>query len=193
MKFVYFKTWIFCDSHPLNTNKMYTTYIYLQPSRHPSIQKVMSRKKRLNMMSQMRMTVLKTRWRTGVTRTSRVICYLEQRIWLIRQCKRMAEWQLQPMIMRHPLTIKRQMGRIHYWKRTRQKIGQRPLREVMYFSCRKDLFVPAIIIIIITIIIVIIYKPVLSRHRIKRTPSIKRTVAVVPKSTSLIYFKWNLY
>ena len=143
MKFVYFKTSIFCDSHPLNTNKMYTTYIYLQPSSQPSIQKVMSRKKRLNMMSQMRMTVLKTRWRTGVTWTSRVICYLEQRIWLIRQCKRMAEWQLQQMIMRHPLTIKRQMGRIHYWKRTRQKIGQRPLREVMYFSCRKDLLVPA--------------------------------------------------
>ena len=143
MKFVYFKTSIFCDSHPLNTTKMYTTYIYLQPSSQPSIQKVMSRKKRLNMMSQMRMTVLKTRWRTGVTWTSRVICYLEQRIWLIRQCNQMAEWQLQPIIMRHPLTIKRQMGRIHYWKLTRQKIGQRPLREVMYFSCRKDLLVPA--------------------------------------------------
>ena len=36
-------------------------------------------------------------------------------------------------------------------------------------------------------------KPVLSGHRIKRTPSIKRTVAEVPKFTSLIYFKWNLY
>ena len=143
MKFVYFKTSIFCDSHPLITNKMYTTYIYLQPPSQPSIQKVMSRKKRLNMMSQMRMSVLKTRWRTGVTSTSQVICYLEQRIWLIRHCKRIAEWQLKPMIMRHPLTIKRQMGRIHYWKRTRQKIGQRRLREVMYFSCRKDLLVPA--------------------------------------------------
>ena len=32
-------------------------------------------------------------------------------------------------------------------------------------------------------------KPVLSGHRIKRTPSIKRTVAEVPKFTSLIYFK----
>ena len=36
-------------------------------------------------------------------------------------------------------------------------------------------------------------KPVLSGHRIKRTPSIKRTVAEVPKFISLIYFKWNLY
>ena len=33
----------------------------------------------------------------------------------------------------------------------------------------------------------------LSGHRIKRTPSIKRTVAEVPKFISLIYFKWNLY
>ena len=32
-------------------------------------------------------------------------------------------------------------------------------------------------------------KPVLSGHRIKRTLSIKRTVAEVPKSISLIYFK----
>ena len=32
-------------------------------------------------------------------------------------------------------------------------------------------------------------KPVLSGHRIKRTPSIKRTVAEVPKYISLIYFK----
>ena len=32
-------------------------------------------------------------------------------------------------------------------------------------------------------------KPVLSGHRIKRTPSIKRTVAKVPKFISLIYFK----
>ena len=32
-------------------------------------------------------------------------------------------------------------------------------------------------------------KPVLSGHRIKQTPSIKRTVAEVPKSISLIYFK----
>ena len=32
-------------------------------------------------------------------------------------------------------------------------------------------------------------KPVLSRHCIKRTPSIKRTVAEVPKFISLIYFK----
>ena len=32
-------------------------------------------------------------------------------------------------------------------------------------------------------------KPVLSGHRIKRTPSIKRTVAEVPKFVSLIYFK----
>ena len=31
-------------------------------------------------------------------------------------------------------------------------------------------------------------KPVLSRHRIERTPSIKRTVAEVPKFVSLIYF-----
>ena len=36
-------------------------------------------------------------------------------------------------------------------------------------------------------------KPVLSGYRIKRTPSIKRTVAEVPKFISLIYFKWNLY
>ena len=36
-------------------------------------------------------------------------------------------------------------------------------------------------------------KPVLSGHRIKRTPSIERTVAEVPKFISLIYFKWNLY
>ena len=32
-------------------------------------------------------------------------------------------------------------------------------------------------------------KPVLSGHRIKRPPSIKRTVAEVPKFISLIYFK----
>ena len=32
-------------------------------------------------------------------------------------------------------------------------------------------------------------KPVLSGHRIKRTPSIKRTVAEVPKFISSIYFK----
>ena len=32
-------------------------------------------------------------------------------------------------------------------------------------------------------------KPVLSGHRIKWTPSIKRTVAKVPKFISLIYFK----
>ena len=32
-------------------------------------------------------------------------------------------------------------------------------------------------------------KPVLNGHRIKRTPSIKRTVAEVPKFISLIYFK----
>ena len=32
-------------------------------------------------------------------------------------------------------------------------------------------------------------KPVLSGRRIKRTPSIKRTVAEVPKFVSLIYFK----
>ena len=36
-------------------------------------------------------------------------------------------------------------------------------------------------------------KPVLSRHPIKQTPSFKRTVAEVPKSIFLIYFKWNLY
>ena len=36
-------------------------------------------------------------------------------------------------------------------------------------------------------------KPVLSGHRIKRTLSIKRTVAKVPKFISLISFKWNLY
>ena len=36
-------------------------------------------------------------------------------------------------------------------------------------------------------------KPVLRGHRIKRTPSIKRTVAEVSKFISLIYFKWNLY
>ena len=36
-------------------------------------------------------------------------------------------------------------------------------------------------------------KPVLSGHRIKRTPSIKRTIVEVPKFISLIYFKWNLY
>ena len=36
-------------------------------------------------------------------------------------------------------------------------------------------------------------KPVLGGHRIKRTPSIKRTLAGVPKFISLIYFKWNLY
>ena len=36
-------------------------------------------------------------------------------------------------------------------------------------------------------------KPVLTGHRIKRTPSIKRTVAEVPKFYSLIYLKWNLY
>ena len=34
-------------------------------------------------------------------------------------------------------------------------------------------------------------KPVLRGHRIKRTPSIKRTVAEVPKFISLIYFKWT--
>ena len=34
-----------------------------------------------------------------------------------------------------------------------------------------------------------IVKPVLSGHRIKWTPSIKRTVAEVPKFISLIYFK----
>ena len=32
-------------------------------------------------------------------------------------------------------------------------------------------------------------KPVLSGHRIKRTPSIKRTVAEIPKFISLIYLK----
>ena len=32
-------------------------------------------------------------------------------------------------------------------------------------------------------------KPVLSGHLIKRTPSIERTVAEVPKFISLIYFK----
>ena len=32
-------------------------------------------------------------------------------------------------------------------------------------------------------------KPVLSRHRIKRKPSIERTGAEVPKFISLIYFK----
>ena len=32
-------------------------------------------------------------------------------------------------------------------------------------------------------------KPVLSGHRIKRTPSIKQTVPEVPKFISLIYFK----
>ena len=32
-------------------------------------------------------------------------------------------------------------------------------------------------------------KPVLSGHRIKRTPSIKRTVVEVPKFISLVYFK----
>ena len=32
-------------------------------------------------------------------------------------------------------------------------------------------------------------KPVLSGHRIKRTPSIKWTVAEVPRFISLIYFK----
>ena len=36
-------------------------------------------------------------------------------------------------------------------------------------------------------------KPVLSGHRIKRTPSIKRTVAEYPKFISLIYCKSNLY
>ena len=36
-------------------------------------------------------------------------------------------------------------------------------------------------------------KPVLNGHRIKRTSSIKQTVAKVPKFISLIYFKWNLY
>ena len=38
-----------------------------------------------------------------------------------------------------------------------------------------------------------ILKPVLSGHRIKQTPSIKQTVAKVPKFMSLIFFKWNLY
>ena len=32
-------------------------------------------------------------------------------------------------------------------------------------------------------------KPVLSGHRTKRTPTIERTVAEVPKFISLIYFK----
>ena len=32
-----------------------------------------------------------------------------------------------------------------------------------------------------------------SETRIKRTPSIKRTVTEVPKFIFLIYFKWNLY
>ena len=32
-------------------------------------------------------------------------------------------------------------------------------------------------------------KPVLSGHRIKRTPSIKRTLADIPKFISFIYFK----
>ena len=36
-------------------------------------------------------------------------------------------------------------------------------------------------------------KLVLSGHRIKRIPSIKRIVAEVPKFISLIYLKWNLY
>ena len=36
-------------------------------------------------------------------------------------------------------------------------------------------------------------KPVLGGHHIKRTPSIKRTLAEVPKFISLIFFKWNLY
>ena len=36
-------------------------------------------------------------------------------------------------------------------------------------------------------------KPVFSGHRIKRTPSIKRTVAEVPKFISLIYLNLNLY
>ena len=36
-------------------------------------------------------------------------------------------------------------------------------------------------------------KPVLSWHRINRTPSIKPTVAEVPKFISLIFCKWNLY
>ena len=40
-----------------------------------------------------------------------------------------------------------------------------------------------------TIIILVMY----SETCIKRTPSIKRTVAEVPKFISLIYFKWNLY
>ena len=35
-------------------------------------------------------------------------------------------------------------------------------------------------------------KPVLSGYRIKQTPSIKRTVAEVPKFISLLYFKWNI-
>ena len=40
-----------------------------------------------------------------------------------------------------------------------------------------------------TIIMLVMY----SETCIKRTPSIKRTVAKVPKFISLIYFKWNLY
>ena len=32
-----------------------------------------------------------------------------------------------------------------------------------------------------------------SETYIKRTPSIKRTVAKVPEFISLIFFKWNLY
>ena len=36
---------------------------------------------------------------------------------------------------------------------------------------------------------VLTVKPVLSGHRIKQTPSIKRTVAEVPKFIFLIYFK----
>ena len=35
-------------------------------------------------------------------------------------------------------------------------------------------------------------KPVLSGYCIKQTPSIKRTVAKVPKFISLLYFRWNL-
>ena len=41
----------------------------------------------------------------------------------------------------------------------------------------------------ITLITLQAVKPVLSGHRMKRTPSIKRTVAEVPKFISLIYFK----
>ena len=44
-----------------------------------------------------------------------------------------------------------------------------------------------------TISLIQTVKPALSRHLIKRTISITRTVAQVPKSISLIYFKWNLY